>query len=105
MQTPSRVFDLLPHQLEHCPRNAAFAQKLGGAWKTFSTAASLEIITALAWGLHAAGVRAGDRVANVAETNRPEWCFIDSAVMSLGAVDLPIYPNISFEEFEFILGD
>ena len=71
----------------------------------FSTAESLDLIAALAWGLHMAGVRKGDRVANVTETNRPEWCFIDSAVMSLGAVDLPIYPNISFEEFEFILGD
>jgi long-chain acyl-CoA synthetase len=105
MQTPSRVFDLLPYQLEHFPRNAAFAQKLGGEWKMFSTAESLDLIAALAWGLHMAGVRKGDRVANVAETNRPEWYFIDSAVMSLGAVDLPVYPNISVEEFEFILGD
>ena len=71
----------------------------------FSTSESLDIIAALAWGLHMAGVRKGDRVANVTETNRPEWYFIDSAVMSLGAVNLPIYPNISFEEFEFILGD
>jgi long-chain acyl-CoA synthetase len=105
MQTPSRVFDLLPYQLEHFPRNAAFARKIGGEWKMFSTAESLDLIAALAWGLHMAGVRKGDRVANVTETNRPEWCFIDTAVMSLGAVDLPIYPNISFEEFEFILGD
>jgi long-chain acyl-CoA synthetase len=105
MQTPSRVFDLLPYQLEHFPRNAAFAQKLGGEWKMFSTSESLDIIAALAWGLRMTGVRKGDRVANVTETNRPEWYFIDSAVMSLGAVNLPIYPNISFEEFEFILGD
>ena len=105
MQKPSRVFDLLPYQLEHFPRKAAFARKLEGEWKMFSTAESLDLIAALAWGLHMAGVRKGDRVANVTETNRPEWCFIDSAVMSLGAVDLPIYPNISFEEFEFILGD
>ena len=39
------------------------------------------------------------------ETNRAEWYFIDSAVMYLGAVHLPIYPNISSEEFEFILSD
>ena len=71
----------------------------------FSTTESLDLIAALAWGLHMAGVRKGDRVANVTETNRPEWYFIDSAVMSLGAVDLPIYPNISSEEYEFILGD
>src|SRR6202040_3782736 len=71
----------------------------------FSTAESLETIAALAWGLHLAGIREGDRVADVTETNRAEWCFIDSAVMCLGAVHLPIYPNISSEEFEYILSD
>jgi long-chain acyl-CoA synthetase len=105
MQTPSRVFDLLPYQLDRCPTTTAFAQKVGTEWKTYSTAESLDIIDALAWGLHVAGIRAGDRIANVSETNRAEWCFIDGAVMSLGAVDLPIYPNLSSEEFEFILSD
>jgi long-chain acyl-CoA synthetase len=105
MQTPRRVFDLLSYQLAHKPKIDAFAQKVGGKWQTFSTAESLEIIAALAWGLHLAGIREGDRVANVTETNRVEWCFIDSAVTSLGAVHVPIYPNICSEEFEFILSD
>jgi long-chain acyl-CoA synthetase len=105
MKTPRRVFDLLQYQLEHCPQIDAFAHKVGGEWKTFSTAESLDIIAALAWGLHTAGIRQGDRIGNVAETNRVEWYFIDSAVMSLGAVHLPIYPNIAPEEFEFILSD
>jgi long-chain acyl-CoA synthetase len=105
MQTPRRVFDLLQYQLDHHPQIDAFAQKVGGQWKTTSTADALDIIAALAWGLHMAGIRKGDRIANVTETNRVEWCFIDSAVMCLGAVHLPIYPNISSEEFEFILSD
>jgi long-chain acyl-CoA synthetase len=86
MQTPSRVFDLLRYQLAQCPLPDAFAQKVDGKWKTFSTKESLDIIDALAWGLHLAGIRAGDRIANVTETNRPEWYFIDNAVMALGAV-------------------
>jgi long-chain acyl-CoA synthetase len=105
MQTPRRVFDLLQYHLEHYPRVDAFAQKVGNEWKTFSSAETLDVVAALAWGLHLAGVRQGDRIANVAETNRVEWCLIDSAVMSLGAVHLPIYPNLSSEEFEFILSD
>jgi long-chain acyl-CoA synthetase len=105
MESPGRVFDLLQYQLEHYPQAEAFAQKVGGEWKASSTAESLEIIAALAWGLHLAGIREGDRVANVTETNRPEWYFIDNAVMYLGAVHLPIYPNICSEELEFILSD
>jgi long-chain acyl-CoA synthetase len=105
MQTPSRVFDLLKYQLAHNPLTDAFAQKVDGDWKAFSTKESLDIIDALAWGLHLAGIRAGDRVADVTESNRAEWYFIDNAVMALGAVHLPIYPNISCEEFELILSD
>ncbi len=105
MQAPGRVFDLLQYQLDHYPQVDAFAQKVDGEWRTFSTAESLEVIAALAWGLHMTGVREGDRIANVTETNRAEWYFIDCAVMYLGAVHLPIYPNICSEEFEFILSD
>ena len=105
MQTPRRVFDLLQYQLEHFPTADAFAQKVGDEWKSYSTAESLEIIAALAWGLRSLGIRKGDRVANVTETNRPEWNFIDGAVMSLGAIHLPIYPNICAEEYEYILSD
>jgi len=105
MQTPRRVFDLLQYQLDHFPKTDAFAEKVGGQWKPFSTAESLDVIAALAWGLHLVGIREGDRIANVAETNRAEWYFIDSAVTCLGAVHLPIYPNISSEEFAFILSD
>ena len=80
MQPPRRVFDLLRYQLDHYPQAEAFAQKVGGEWKACSTAESLEIIAALAWGLHLAGIREGDRIANVAETNRPEWYFIDNEI-------------------------
>jgi long-chain acyl-CoA synthetase len=105
MQTPRRVFDLLQYQLAHHPQSEAFVQKVDGRWRPFSTAESLNIIAAVAWGLHLAGIREGDRIANISENNCPEWFFIDNAAMCLGAVHLPIYPNISPEEFEFILSD
>jgi long-chain acyl-CoA synthetase len=105
METPQRVFDLIRYQLNHHPQVDAFAQKVNGKWTKVSTSDCVEAIAALSWGLHLAGIRAGDRIANVSETNRIEWYIIDTAVMSLGAVHLPIYPNISAEEFEFILSD
>jgi long-chain acyl-CoA synthetase len=105
MKTPQRVFDLIRYQLDHYAKTDAFVQKTDGCWKPVSSAECVQIISELAWGLHLAGVRAGDRVANVTETSRTEWFFIDEAVMSLGAVHVPIYPNITAPEFEFILGD
>ncbi len=103
--SPSRVFDLLPFQQNNFPKADAFAYKVGGVWKKFSTSESIEIIDKLAWGLHLLGVRSGDRVASVSDNNRPEWNFLDNAILSLGAVHVPIYPNIAPEEYEFILND
>ena len=103
--SPSRVFDLLPYQQINFPKADAFAYKVGGVWKKFSTNESIEIIDRLAWGLHLQGVRSGDRVASVSDNNRPEWNFLDNAVLSLGAIHVPIYPNIAPEEYEFILKD
>jgi long-chain acyl-CoA synthetase len=103
--SPSRVFDLLPYQQSNFPKSDAFAYKVDGAWKKFSTNESIEIIDQFAWGLHLLGVRPGDRVASVIDNSRPEWNFLDNAVLSLGAVHVPIYPNIAREEYEFILKD
>src|SRR5882724_6170812 len=105
MQTPRRLFDLLEFQLKHGPQREAFAQKIGRKWQAYSTAQVLKSVNELAWGLHLWGIRKGDRVADVTENNRVEWNIIDGAVTSLGAIHLPIYPNISLRDYEFILND
>ena len=91
--------------MERGPQPEAFAQKVGCTWQVYSTALVLKSVNELAWGLHLCGVRTGDRVANVTENNRVEWNIIDGAVTSLGAIHLPIYPNISIQDYEFILND
>ena len=102
---PARVFDLIAHQLSCFPKPDALAHKVGGRWKRFSTRQIVETARALAAGLHASGIRPGDRVANITETNRTEWNIIDLAILQLGAVHVPIYPTLTAEECRFILND
>ncbi len=102
---PTRVFDLLTHQIAHYPQPDALARKIDGAWRKYSAQEIADTVRSLAAGLHAIGVRPGDRIANSTETNRPEWNFIDLAVLSLGAVHVPVYPTLTAEEFHFILED
>ncbi len=102
---PERIFDILTHQLTHYPKPDALAYKVNGAWRKFSTQEVADTVRALAAGLRAAGIVPGDRIANVIENNRPEWNFIDLAVLQLGAVHVPIYPTLTPEEFVFILND
>ena len=101
----TRVFDLIAHQLATYPKPDAAAHKVNGVWQKFSTREVVDISRALAAGLHAAGIGPGDRVANITETNRSEWNFIDLAILQLGAVHVPIYPTLTPEECRFILAD
>ncbi|HEX6564009.1 MAG TPA: long-chain fatty acid--CoA ligase [Chthoniobacterales bacterium] len=103
--TPTRVFDLLAYQQAHFPKSDSLAYKVNGTWVKFSTAEVLSIVEQLACGLHLAGIRAGDKIINVTDNNRPEWNFVDLAIMTLGGVHVPIYPNASVDDYRFILSD
>lgn len=61
-------------------------------------------IRALAAGLVAAGVHAGDRVALLME-NRPEWAIIDYAILSIGAVTVPMYTTYRPQDIAYVLDD
>jgi long-chain acyl-CoA synthetase len=103
--TPTRVFDLLAYQQAHFPKTDSLAYKVNGAWVKFSTAEVLSLVEHLACGLQLAGIQAGAKIANVTDNNRPEWNFVDLAVLTLGAVHVPIYPNASADDYRFILSD
>jgi long-chain acyl-CoA synthetase len=57
-----------------------------------------------AHGLASLGLKRGDRVAIISE-NRPEWVLSDLAIVSLGGVDVPIYPTMTAKQIEFIFND
>jgi long-chain acyl-CoA synthetase len=55
-------------------------------------------------GLSALGMAPGDHVALLSES-RPEWLIADFAILTSGAVTVPIYPTLSSEQIAFILSD
>jgi len=61
-------------------------------------------IRALAKGLMAAGVQAGDRVGLMSRTTY-EWTLIDYAIWTVGAVTVPVYETSSAAQVEWILSD
>lgn len=89
---------------EVAPDAAQFARQAGGRWQDVTCAEFRDDIVALARGLIAAGVRAGDRVA-LLSANRYEWTLIDYAIWAVGAVGVPIYETSSAEQVGWILSD
>jgi long-chain acyl-CoA synthetase len=75
-----------------------------GGWQDVTARQFANDVTALAKGLMAAGIAAGDRVALMSRT-RYEWTVVDYAIWSAGATTVPIYETSSAEQVEWILTD
>jgi long-chain acyl-CoA synthetase len=105
-------FDLIPQTIPHfCiesfKRNNkadALGFKLGETWQKISGTDAIERIRRIGLGLRSLGVKAGDRIAIISE-NRPEWSLTDLAILSLGAVNVPIYTTQAVEQIRYILED
>jgi long-chain acyl-CoA synthetase len=99
-----RLFDIPYHQLKNYPNSNMFVTKTNGSWNGMKTADFLEKATLISRGLISLGINPGDRVA-VSSNNRVEWNIFDIAVQQAGAVLVPLYPNISENDYRFILND
>ena len=72
--------------------------------EAISSKGFLERVRDLSLGLGALGVASGDRVAIVSES-RPDWVMADLAILTGGAVTVPIYPTLSPVQVHYILQD
>jgi long-chain acyl-CoA synthetase len=82
----------------------ALNHKRAGQWIHISAEEFRQRVRHIALGLSDLGVAPGDRVALLSE-NRPEWSIVDLAILSIGAVNVPIYTTQAVEQVGFILGD
>ncbi|MCX5382919.1 long-chain fatty acid--CoA ligase [Streptomyces sp. NBC_00083] len=96
--------DLIRRNATQHPDVAVMGRKIAGAWADVTARQFLTEVRAVAKGLIAAGVEAGDRVALLSRT-RYEWVLIDFAIWSAGAVTVPVYETSSPEQIQWILGD
>ncbi len=86
------------------PDFAIFQRLVDGSWTDVSCAAAAAEIRSAALGLIGLGVQAGDRVAILSAT-RFEWAILDFAILSVGAVTVPIYETSSAEQVRWVLED
>jgi len=101
----TRIFDIVDiyRQAENASKTV-FASRKKGNWIAVSGKEYTETVDALSLGFLEAGVQRGDKVATILK-NSPEWNFIDMALLQIGAVQVPIYPTISDNNYLFIFND
>ena len=98
----TRIFDILPHYAIHFQRDDALNGKENGAWHHYSINQYIATVNNISYGLMQLGIKRGDKIASIS-SGRPEWNFLDMAIIQIGAIHVPIYPTISENDYKYIL--
>lgn len=104
MKDFTRLFDILQVQQSSFPQQDAFSSKVNGTWVKRSTAEIISEANRVSLALLKLGVQPDDKIALVS-TSRPEWNIVDQGILQTGAVNVPIYPTISENDYRFIFND
>jgi long-chain acyl-CoA synthetase len=95
----------LPFYLaERFDRPVLLRRCVADGFDEFSTREFVDRTRALSLALRGFGVEPGDRVGLVCES-RPEWSVADLAILTAGAINVPVYPTLSGSQTQFILHD
>lgn len=104
----SRLFDLLSLQISNNPTRAFLAMKetRNGVktWKHYTFQETQHQANRVSQLLMDIGLQKGDKIAIIAN-NCPEWNFVDLGAMKIGIVVVPMYPNISENDYNYIFND
>jgi long-chain acyl-CoA synthetase len=103
MRTPKRLFDFIDIMATDKPLENAVNSKTSGDWVGLSTPEVSELGNKLSAKLLSMGVGAGDKIAMISSTNRTEWVLADHAMTQIGAINVPIYPTISPDDYAYIM--
>ena len=77
-------------------------QKQQGAWESVTWGEYGDFVKDIANALLDAGIQRADKVSIISLT-RFEWVVVDLAIMSIGAITVPVYPSNTEEQVHYIL--
>lgn len=103
MRQITRLFDFPYYQLENHKLDAALVTKYNGVWVKTSTQEYIDKANAISRALLRLGIEKNQKIAVISSTNRTEWNVMDIGILQTGAQNVPIYPTISEEDYQFIL--
>ncbi|WP_028873363.1 AMP-dependent synthetase/ligase [Psychroserpens burtonensis] len=103
MKEVTRLFDFPYYQLKHKPNDKALVTKYDGKWEAISTKEYLDKSNTISRALLRLGIQKDDKIAVISTTNRTEWNIMDIGILQTGAQNIPIYPTICAEDYEYVL--
>lgn len=98
-----RLFDFPYFQLENAPQEKSLVTKYNGKWEALSSQQYIDQANAVSRGLLRLGIQPNDKIAVISTSNRTEWNVLDIGILQLGAQNVPIYPTVSEEDYEYVI--
>ena len=99
----TRIFDFPYYSQKKYKLHNAFVTKYGNKWVSTSSEEYISKANSISRALLRLGIKANDKIAIISTTNRTEWNIVDIGILQLGAQNVPIYPTISKEDYEYVL--
>jgi long-chain acyl-CoA synthetase len=99
----TRLFDFPYHQLEKYNIEDALVTKQHNVWIKTSTKEYIQKANTISRALLRLGIQKNDKIAIISSNNRTEWHIMDIGILQVGAQNVPIYPTISENDYEYIL--
>ena len=105
IDSDKNIFSVLEERVERTPDdNLVEYKNVQGEWVAFTATEFKNKVVALAKGLIARGVMPGDSVSIIAHTCW-QWTALDVAIMSIGALTVPVYETNSPAQVKMIFND
>ena len=102
-KTATRLFDFAYLQLKNNPQLKLFNTKKNNEWIATSSIEYIELANTVSRALLRLNIKPGDKIAVVTATNRVEWSILDLAALQIGAINVPLYPTISSDDYAYII--
>ena len=103
MNNITRIFEVPYYQLKNFPLSDALVSKYNGTWVKTSTQEYIDQANAISRALLKLGIQKDQKIAVITSSNRTEWNIMDIGILQTGAQNVPVYPTISENDYEFIL--
>ena len=100
--TIKRLFDFVEYLKETYPHEDALVTKINGKWEKTSSVEFYEKANKFSRGLIKLGVQPDDKIAIISHNNQTKWNITDIGILQVGAQDVPVYPTISADDYEYI---
>ncbi|WP_395046173.1 AMP-dependent synthetase/ligase [Flavobacterium sp.] len=99
----TRLFDFPYYQLNKKNLLDALVTKQDDVWVKTSTQEYIDKANTISRALLRMGIQKNDKIAVISTNNRTEWNIMDIGVLQTGAQNVPIYPTISEDDYQYIL--